>query len=264
MIYPAKRIPGPLRIDGDLDKPEWRKAPKTPRFLDVIGGTPAVYDTRAALLYDDQNLYVGFWCEEPYPHATMTERDDLLWFENDIEVFIAGRNSYYELELNVLNNLYEVFYIWQDAYASDPYFRAPRFDVLANGAKTFGGNHDRTGKYFWKGSHPRGNRWAYHNWDYPGLLHAVRVDGEVNRTDVPSRGYTFELAFPWAGMADLRDGETAAPKAGETLRILLARYELFHLNGQDVSAGWCVDPIGTDDNHYPEKFTEILITGESL
>jgi len=264
MIYDCKRIPNNLVIDGDLTKPEWQKAAKTPRFIDAIGENPALLDTKAALLYNDEYLYIGFWCEEPYPHATMTQRDDLLWFENDVEVFIAGKDAYYELELNALNNLYEVFYIWQDAYGKNPYFDKPRFDVLKNGAKTFGGNHDRTGKYFWRGSHPRGNRWAYHNWDYPGLQHAIKIDGTLNDASKPSKGFTFELAFPWKGMEDLRDGETGAPNAGEILRILLARYEMLHLNGEDVSVGWCVDPIGTNDNHYPEKFTEIRFTDEAL
>ena len=76
----------------------------------ALSASRIIYDTRAALMWDEEALYVGFWCEEPFPAATLTERDSLLWVENDLEVFIDGGDSYYELELNALNVVYEVFY----------------------------------------------------------------------------------------------------------------------------------------------------------
>ena len=35
---------------------------------------PGYFDTRAAALWDDQNLYVAFWLEEPFVEAQLTER----------------------------------------------------------------------------------------------------------------------------------------------------------------------------------------------
>lgn len=32
-----------------------------------------MHDTRAAVLWDDEHLYVGYWVEEPYVEATLTE-----------------------------------------------------------------------------------------------------------------------------------------------------------------------------------------------
>jgi hypothetical protein len=90
MTYQCYKINQKLVIDGNLHKPVWQQAIKSPRFIDVIRGNPGLYDTRSALLWDDEYLYVSFWCEEPYPKAHLTKRDDLLWFENDIEVFIDG------------------------------------------------------------------------------------------------------------------------------------------------------------------------------
>jgi hypothetical protein len=39
--------------------------PRSPRFEDLEEkGRPVLFDTRAAMLWDDSYLYVGFWLEE--------------------------------------------------------------------------------------------------------------------------------------------------------------------------------------------------------
>ena len=68
------------------------------------------------MLWDDEYLYVGFWVEEPFVAARLTERDALIWSENDVEVFVAGSEAYYELELNALGTIYEALFVWEDAY----------------------------------------------------------------------------------------------------------------------------------------------------
>ena len=90
MAYKCKKVTAPIKIDGDLTKQEWQRCEKSHRFVDAVGGDPGLYDTRAALMWDEEALYIGFWCEEPFPKATLTERDSLLWVENDLEVFIDG------------------------------------------------------------------------------------------------------------------------------------------------------------------------------
>lgn len=263
--YIARRTPVPLTVDGDLTKGPWARCERSHRFGDVIDGHPALYDTRAAVLWDDQYLYVGFWCEEPYPNATISQRDGLIWRENDFEVFIDGGDTYYELQVNALNNVYEVLYIWQDAYKRDPRYRAaPEFDLVENDARVFGGNHDRKGFYFWNGSNPRGNRYAFLNWDLPGLRTAVKIDGRLNDWNTVSRGLTIEIAFPWSGMRWLAGGRSLPPAAGDIWRLFLGRYEKLRLNGEQVSVGWAWDEIGTDDNHAPERFTKILFSDETV
>ena len=87
--YTAYRAAGPIAVDGHLDEPSWAAAPKSPRFRDMIHGGPAIYDTRAAVLWDDTHLYVGYWIEEPFVEATLTERDAPIYQNNDVEFFIA-------------------------------------------------------------------------------------------------------------------------------------------------------------------------------
>jgi hypothetical protein len=254
--YDCYRTHAPLHIDGILDKPSWQHAPKSPRFVEVVSGGPALYDTRAALLWDDQNLYVGFWAEEPYVQADLTERDSIIFYENDVEVFIDGIDAYYELEINARNTVFEVFYIWKDAYRVGGEFDVPEFDLHSRDAHSFGGNkYYRSFEFFWRGSHPRGLRWAFPDWDFPGLETAVHVDGQLNDPGTVDRGWTVEIALPWEGMRQLAHGRSLPPDPGDEWRLQFARYE--KLASSDFNIGWTWDAVGSTDNHRPEKFTRI-------
>jgi hypothetical protein len=94
--YTCHRTAGPGPLDGTAGGPAWDKAPRSPRFVDMVTGEPGYFDTRAAALWDDENLYVAFWVEEPFPEAHMTSRDGIVFAENDVEIFIDGGDCYYE------------------------------------------------------------------------------------------------------------------------------------------------------------------------
>jgi hypothetical protein len=70
--YTCYRTHEPPTVDGRLNEAAWQQAPKSPRFVDMVTGDPAIFDTRAAALWDDQNMYIGFWVEEPFVEATYT------------------------------------------------------------------------------------------------------------------------------------------------------------------------------------------------
>jgi hypothetical protein len=253
--YTCHRAPAPLVIDGDLNKPAWRAAPKSPRFVDMINGQPGFYDTRAAALWDDQNFYVAFWVQEPFVEARLTERDATIFQENDVEVFIDGGDTYYEFEINALNTVYEVFFIWQDAYQLKSHL--PEFDVFTRQAYTFGGNHDRDAATFWRGTHPRGLRWAFTDWDFPGLRTAVRVQGTLNDNSDIDQGWTVEIAFPWAGMGHLAGGRSLPPKDEDEWRIFFGRFQKLRVGSGIASPAWSWGRVGDGDNHIPERFTRV-------
>ena len=50
-------------------------APKSTPFVDIVTGEPAWFDTRVAMLWDDDYLYFGFTAEETDVWGTLTERD---------------------------------------------------------------------------------------------------------------------------------------------------------------------------------------------
>ncbi len=120
------------------------------------GPTGVVLQQRQPHLWSNQILYISFWAEEPFVAATQTKRDSIVFLENDLEVFIDGGDCYYELEVNALNTIYEVFFIWKDAYKKGSRFDVAAFDVFKEKAMTFGGDYDRTGESFWWGRHQRG------------------------------------------------------------------------------------------------------------
>jgi hypothetical protein len=74
-------------------------------------GLPAT-KTDAKMLWDDQNLYFAFECEDTDIFATMKVRDQHLWEEEVVEIFIDPDNdqqNYIELEVNPLNTFLDLF-----------------------------------------------------------------------------------------------------------------------------------------------------------
>lgn len=255
----ARHIAGPIEIDGDVHKPIWQSAAWSPRFVDMTLGLPGLHDTRAAVLWDDQQLYFAFWAEDPCVTAELTERDSIIFQESDLEVLIDGGDSYYELEVNALNTVYEVFFIWRDAYQKGGKWDIPAFDVFRPTAMTFGGDHDRVGSTFWYGRHPRGLRWAFLDYDMPGLQTAVQVDGKINDPTVVDKGWSLEIAIPWASLGHLANGRSLPPQDGDEWRIFMGRFQKMMPSGIEVvpHPAWAWNKHGIYDTHLPDCWTRV-------
>ncbi|WP_245189763.1 carbohydrate-binding family 9-like protein [Lunatimonas salinarum] len=255
-----------IQIASDLTKPVWMKAAKSGRFVDMVTGDPGLYDTRAAALWNDKYLYVAFWAEEPFVSATQTERDSIVFLDNDLELFIDGGDCYYELEINALNTLYEVFFIWRDAYKKGGKFDVPEFDITKETAFTFGGDYDRTGSTFWWGRHPRGTRWAFLDYDMPGLQTAVNVDGKINDNTTVDKGWTAEIAIPWKSLKWLANGRSLPPTNGDCWRMFFGRFQKMVTSGKEIHPhpAWTMNKHGIYDTHLPECFSRVHFTTELL
>jgi hypothetical protein len=260
--YVCLKTPVPLEINGRLDKEVWKKAPQSPRFVDLVTGQPAFLDTRIAALWDEQYFYLAFWVEEPDVRAQFTERDSFIWLENDVEVFIAGPDCYYELQVNALGTIYEVFYIWQDALQPGSFFDRPEFNLTGREVDLLAGFQDAS-RY---GRHPRGKRWAFMDWDFPGLKWAVQVEGTLNDSSDVDRGWTVELAFPWSGMTLLAQGRPLPPRDGDVWRMSFSRFEALEVNGRKIepSIGWALNAHGVYDSHIPELFSRVIFSEKNL
>ena len=256
--YTCYRAAGPIAVDGKLDEASWQLAPKSAPFVDIVTGEPAWFDTRAALLWDDENLYFGFCVEEPDVGARFTERDSMIWDENDVEVFIGGgrmllrvRSQRAEYGLRSFLDLAG----YSPARVAVRHARSSTRLAQADSPRRLG----RT-------RHPRGARWGFMDWDFPGLSTAVHVDGTLNSRTNTDRGWTVELAFPWHGMAVLADGRALPPRDGDVWRIDCSRFEKVGRNREvlDPCVGWTWNRHGHYYSHIPEVFRYVTFLGKTV
>ena len=250
--YNAYRATTQPTIDGRLDDPVWQLAPRSDPFRDLIAGTTTIHDTRAAVIWDDEYLYIAYWIEEPDVQATLRERDAKIYMDNDVELFIAGQDTYYEFEINAFGTIYEVFFIWEDSYVSGGYEEIPGLGPDEPGRQSFHGVGYKP--------HPRGPRIGYWNWDFPGLQSAVFVDGTINDDRDRDRGWTVELALPWSGMSVLAraDNRNLPPRDQDIWRIDFSRFNQYkEAPPSEDPGGWAWSPHGVWDSHVPDCFTYI-------
>ncbi|ULQ54581.1 carbohydrate-binding family 9-like protein [Flavihumibacter fluvii] len=253
--YTAYKVKKAPVIDGRLDEEIWTTSIRSPQFKDLIYGTNTFLDTRAAVRWDNEYLYVAYWIDEPDLKATHTVRDALIYEDNDVELFVAGTDGYYEFEINALGTIYEVLFFWEDAFEKKGYSKKPEFNKNSTGAKPFNGVGYR---------HPRGQRIGFWNWDFPGLKKAVQVNGTINDGKDTDKGWTVELALPWKGFDILAkgDGRALPPKNNDTWRMDFSRFNTYKDKTGKDSGGWAWSPHGVWDSHVPECFTYIHFSTE--
>ncbi|MEM2185816.1 MAG: carbohydrate-binding family 9-like protein [Thermofilaceae archaeon] len=256
--YTVYRRVDPIAIDGRLIERSWRLAPRTSRFVDLVSGRRTLFDTYAAMLWDDEYLYIGFWVEEPFVTARFTERDSPIYEDNDVEIFIAGRDAYYELEINAMGTIYEVLFIWEDSYEKSGYNLVPELRRDAPGVKPFHGVGFK---------HPRGARIGYWNWDLPGLKWGVYVDGTLNDNSDRDRGWMVEVAIPWSGLQLLAmpESKPLPPEEGDVWRINLFRFNQYReAPPAEDSSGWAWAPHYVWDSHIPECFPYVRFSRKTV
>ena len=105
--------------------------------------------------------------------------------------------------------------------------------------------------------HRRGKRWAFMDFDFPGLKTAVKIYGRLNDPLSLDRGWTVEIAFPWAGFSHLLPNRNFPPENGESLRAAFFRFENLRYHGKNSSesVGWALNEHGVYDSHIPENFS---------
>ena len=222
--YSAPHIASPPVIDGRLRDTAWSTAPWTEAFIDIEGPEkkhPA-YRTRAKMCWDDTNLYVAADMEEPHLWGTLTERDAIIYRDNDFEIFIdpdGDRAEYNEYEINVLGT---------------------EMDLRMDRPYRDGGNYDL-------------------RWDFEGVRSAVSVAGTINDPSNRDIGWTVEVAIPWSSMADT--AHTACPpQPGDVWRINFSRVQwpLEIMKGRYIKPkdatedNWVWSPQYEIDMHRPE------------
>ena len=105
--YAARRAVDAIAIDGKLDEASWQRAARISDFRDIFRPErQQKFPTEAAIVWDETNLYVAFSCTDDEPWGTLTKRDDHLWNEEVVEVFLDPDGdglNYAELEVSPNN-----------------------------------------------------------------------------------------------------------------------------------------------------------------
>jgi len=106
-VYAARRAVDVVRVDGRLDEATWALSPRVSEFRLIHDpDRRPVYPTEAAVTWDDTFLYVAFACTDREPWARHTSRDDRLWEEEVVEVFLdpdGDGRQYAEIEVSPTN-----------------------------------------------------------------------------------------------------------------------------------------------------------------
>lgn len=107
-----------LRIDGKLTEATYSNSIPIELVNSKNGMivTDENCQTRAWVFHDDRNFYIAFECTDRHIWTNYTDRDQHLWKEEAVEVFIDTDdrpNDYVEIEVSPVNILF-------DSYIVDP------------------------------------------------------------------------------------------------------------------------------------------------
>jgi hypothetical protein len=82
----------------------WDEIPSLPPLVLADGSGPAVQQTRVRIAWEDEGLHVRFDCEDRDAWGTFEQRDDPIYEEEAVEIFLAAGTAdpidYFEVEVS--------------------------------------------------------------------------------------------------------------------------------------------------------------------
>jgi hypothetical protein len=164
--------------------PEW-----TNPFADITGNrdNQPAQQTRVKMLWDDENFYFAAELEEKHVRATLRQRDTVIYYDNDFEIFIdpdGDTHLYYELEVNAFGTVWDLLMV-------KPY---------------------------------RDGGPAISGWNISGLKVGVNVEGTINNPESDDKNWTVEIAMPWQILKECAPGHRK-PSDGEQWRVNFSRVD---------------------------------------
>ncbi len=237
--YVCYQTSQPLVLDGKLTEQDWQKAAWTSLFVDIEGDKKPKppLATKAKMLWDNQYLYIAAELEEPNIWAYQGKKDQIVYLENDFEVFIdpdGDGHNYFELEINARNNTFDLF-------MPKPY---------RNGGD------------------------ALVSWDIKGLRTAVHLQGSLNNATDKDQKWTLEMALPFSALG--LGMSPQAPQHNSFWRINFSRVQWQHVveNGvykrkKNASGegflpenNWVWSAQGLIDMHLPNYWGYVFFTNQ--
>ena len=187
--YVCYRSDKVINIDGRIDDEIWEKTEWTDEFVDIEGTLKPLprFKTKVKMLWDDNYLYIAAKLDEPHVWAKLKQRDTIIFFDNDFEVFLdpnGDTHQYFEFEMNAYNTVWDLLLV-------RPY---------------------------------RDQGSAINGWNYNNIKTAVFVKGSLNNPDDIDDYWSLEIAIPWVDLMDCAETDVP-PKNGQQWRINFSRVE---------------------------------------
>lgn len=226
-------------IDGDANDSSWKKADWSNAFIDIEGIEKPKYNTQVKMLWDDTYYYILAKLDEPHVWATLKQRDTIIFYNNDFEVFIdpdGDAKTYYELEINALNTVWDLF-------INKPYREE--------------------------------NNVVLNDWTLEGLKSAVKINGTLNNPNDTDEGWVLEMAIPWAAYKTSYYHKNVP--ADDFWRVNFSRVNWQHdiTDGKysrkknksgkfEHEYNWVWSPMGVINMHEPEKWGYVYFSTKEV
>lgn len=231
--YTAMRPIDEIVIDGNLNESSWQAAAWTEDFVDIEGDLKPqpFHRTRVKMLWDSSYLYFGAVMQEPHIWAKLTERDAVIFHDNDFEIFLdpdGDTHDYYELELNALGTLWDLLLI-------KPY--RDRGQVAVNA------------------------------WDIRSIDYAIGIEGSLNDPSDTDSLWCVELKLPLSVISELAN-MPVPPRDGDFWRLNFSRvqWDTEIVDGEyrkipgKPEYNWVWSPQGLIAMHYPERWAYLFFS----
>lgn len=180
---------GALVIDGNLS--DWGSIPFTPDFVIHNTSAAALRNTKAKMLWDNNNLYVAFQVTDQDMKGSLVAHDASIFNSDDlIEVFLdfdGNGTNYIELGVSVINTSYDF--------------------IIICPAASCGGWQSNTA------------------WNITGFQSAVQRTGTVNNAGDTDVGWNIEMQIPFSGLATATGSGFSIPAASTHWRGNLFRID---------------------------------------
>jgi hypothetical protein len=229
-------------IDGKDNEASWQEASWSTSFVDITGENtePQPLDTRFKMLWSEEYLYVLAKLTEPHIWATLTEKDAVIYHDDDFEIFIdadGDGHNYIEIEINAMNTVWDLF-------LTKPYRVVKQKKVL------------------WR-------------WNISGLHTATAIKGTLNDARDNDDFWMVEMAIPMPVLQEFAPGGT--PNEGSLWRINFSRVDWpveiknnKYQKKKDKEGkilperNWVWSPHGAVNMHMPERWGYLQFTGSKV
>lgn len=174
-VYKVSRATGPVTIDGKMDEATWKNAEVVSFNYFYRADKPAEKQkSEFRMLWDDENLYLFYVCEDTSLTARETKPDGRPYLDDCAEFFCLpipdSLNFHFGFEININKAAYDYVMLWK--YSNNRHFFVPGYN--------------------------------------PAYKYEVTYDGTINNDKDKDKMWQMEIAIPWVAFSNF----SGRPRAG--------------------------------------------------